>query len=127
MANAIERNAETQNLFREVNERVAEVYEQFSGGGTKYESPELIEIFCECGHLTPCDERINVAPATYERVRSDPTTFLLLPGHGKESVETVIEHGDGFLIARNFGRAGEIARAGDPRHIVPEPGSDQAA
>ena len=127
MANAIERNAETQNLFREVNERVAEVYEQFSGGGTEYESPELIEIFCECGHLTPCDERINVAPATYERVRSDPTTFILLPGHGKESVETVIEQGEGFLIARNFGRAGEIARAGDPRRIVPEPGSDQAA
>ena len=127
MADAIERNAETQNLFREVNERVAEVYEQFSGGATDYESPELIEVFCECGHLTPCDERITVTPATYERVRSDPTTFIMLPGHGKESVETVVEHGDGFLIARNFGRAGEIARAGDPRRIVPEPGSDHAA
>ena len=46
---AIERNAETQNLFREVNERVAEVYAQFSGGGTDDEAPELIEIFCECG------------------------------------------------------------------------------
>ena len=29
MADAIERNAETQNLYREVNERVAEVYSQF--------------------------------------------------------------------------------------------------
>jgi hypothetical protein len=127
MADAIERNAETQNLFREVNERVAEVYEQFSGGGTEYENPELIEIFCECGHLTPCDERIHVTAATYERVRSDPTTFILLPGHGKKSVETVVEDGDGYLIARNFGRAGEIARAADPRRIGAESGSNHAA
>ena len=126
MSGAIERNAETQNLFREVNERVAEVYEQFSGGGAD-ETPELIEIFCECGHLTPCDERIHVSAETYERVRSDSTTFILLPGHGKASVETVIEAGDGFLIARNFGRAGEIARAADPRRIGHESGSDQAA
>ena len=126
MSSAIERNAETQNLYREVNERVAEVYDQFSGGVAD-KTPEPIEIFCECGHLTPCDERINVSPATYERVRSDPTTFILLPGHGKESVETVIEYGNGFLIARNFGRAGEIARAADPRRIHHESGSDQAA
>ena len=32
MADAIERNAETQNLYREVNERVAEVNSQFAGG-----------------------------------------------------------------------------------------------
>lgn len=127
MADAVERNAETQNLFREVNERVAEVYEQFSGGFTRDTTPELIEIFCECGHLTPCDERIYVTAATYERVRSDSTTFLLLPGHGKGNVETVIERGDGFLIARNFGRAGEIARAADPRRSVHESGGDQAA
>ena len=127
MADAVERNAETQNLFREVNERVAEVYEQFSGGYTRDTTPELIEIFCECGHLTPCDERINVSAAIYERVRSDPTTFLLLPGHGKQSVETVIEEGDGYLIARNFGRAGEIARAADPRRSAYESGGDQAA
>ena len=126
MSSAVERNAETQNLFREVNERVAEVYEQFSGGAVE-EPPELIEIFCECGHLTPCEERILVTAATYERVRSDPTTFILLPGHGTESVETVVEHGDGFSIARNIGRAAEIARAADPRRIDYESGGNQAA
>ena len=53
--------------------------------------------------------------ATYERVRSDPTTFILLPHHASADVESVIERGEGFLIARNFGRAAEIARANDPR------------
>jgi hypothetical protein len=127
MADAIEQNAETQNMFREVNERVAEVYGQFAGGGTEDEPPELLELFCECGHLAPCDERIHVSAAAYERVRSDPTTFILLPGHAKTFVETEIEHGDGYLIARNFGRAAEIARAADPRRVGYEPGSDQAA
>jgi hypothetical protein len=129
MADAIERNAETQNLYREVNERVAEVNSQFAGAAARGStSEELIELFCECGQETPCDQRVNVTAATYERVRSDPTTFILLPGHGKVSVEHVIERGEGFIIARNFGRAADIARAADPRRIdVIGPGSPQAA
>jgi hypothetical protein len=114
MADAIDRNAETQNLYREVNERVAEVNRRFAK--TAADSPDqLIEIFCECGHQGPCAGRVTVTPATYERVRSDPTAFLLLPGHGEASVENVIERGDGYLITRNFGEAADIARAGDPR------------
>jgi hypothetical protein len=128
MADAIERNAETQNLYREVNERVAEVNSQFAGGVAPGKSSELIELFCECGQQDPCDERVNVTAATYERVRADPTTFILLPGHGVAAVEDVIERGEGFLIARNFGRAADIARAADPRHIgTVEPGGNQAA
>jgi hypothetical protein len=129
MADAIERNAETQNLYREVNERVAEVYSQFGGGVTADRVSELIELFCECGQQAPCEERVNVSAATYERVRSDPTTFILLPGHGIATVEDVIESGDGFLIARNIGRAAEIARAADPRRIdfVEPGGGPQAA
>jgi hypothetical protein len=117
MADAIERNAETQNLYREVNERVAEVYSQFGGGVTEDRMSELIELFCECGQQAPCEERVNVTAATYERVRADPTTFILLPGHGIAIVEDVIERGDGFLIARNIGRAADIARAADPRRV----------
>jgi len=128
MADAIERNAETQNLYREVNERVAEVYNQFGGGSTTDRMSEVIELFCECGQQAPCEERLNVSAATHERVRSDPTTFILLPGHGIAIVEDVIERGDGFLIARNIGRAAEIARAADPRGVdVVEPGGPQAA
>jgi hypothetical protein len=128
MTDAIERNAETQNLYREVNERVAEVYSQFGSGVPDHRVSELIELFCECGQQAPCEERVNVTEATYERVRSDPTTFILLPGHGIATVEDVIESGDGFLIARNIGRAAEIARAADPRRIDGvEPAGPQAA
>jgi hypothetical protein len=128
MADAIERNAETQNLYREVNERVAEVNSQFAGGLAPGKSSELIELFCECGQQDPCDERVNVTAATYERVRADPTTFILLPGHCKAAVENVIERGEGFLITRNIGRAADIARAADPRRVgVVASGGPQAA
>jgi len=128
MADSIERNAETQNLYREVNERVAEVYSQFGSGVAGERMSELIELFCECGQQAPCEERVNVSAATYERVRSDPTTFILLPGHGIAIVEDVIEQGDGFLIAKNIGRAADIARAADPRRIgIVDPGGPQAA
>ena len=115
----IERNAVTQNRYREINEHLAQVYNQFVAGlepGEK--APELLELFCECGHQPPCRERVNVSVVTYERVRADPTTFILAPGHGVAAVEAMIERGDGFLIARNFGRAAAIARAADPRRLA---------
>lgn len=114
----IERNATTQNRYREINEHLSQVYNEFAAGtDPDREVPELLELFCECGQ-TRCGERVKVHPVTYERVRSDPTTFVLAPGHGVAAVEEMIERGDGFLIARNFGRAAEVARAADPRRRV---------
>jgi len=115
----IERNAVTQNRYREINEHLAQVYGQFAASSEADGNvSELFELFCECGQQTPCGERVKVSAVTYERVRADPTTFILVPGHGAPAVEEMIERGDGFLIARNFGRAAEIARAADPRRLV---------
>ena len=116
---AIERNATTQNRYREIHEHLSQVYNQFAAGtDPDRELPELLELFCECGQQPRCGERVKVHPVTYERVRSEPTTFILAPGHGVAAVEEMIERGDGFLIARNFGRAAEVARAADPRRLV---------
>jgi hypothetical protein len=66
-----------------------------------------------------CGERVKLTATTYERVRSDSTTFVIFPGHEAATVEHGIERGEGFLIARNFGRAAEIAREADPRRVMP--------
>jgi hypothetical protein len=118
MSDTIERNAETQNRYREANERVAGVYNKFAASGALDTTSELFHLFCECGRQAPCGERVKVSAATYERVRSDPTTFLLFPGHEATAVEYTVERGEGFLITRNLGRAAEIARAADPRRVV---------
>jgi hypothetical protein len=117
MARTIEQNAVTQNRYREANERVAEVYNKFAASGGFDKATQLFELFCECGQESPCGERVKVSAATYERVRSDPLAFILAPGHGVAAVEEMSERGEGFVIARNFGRAAEIARAADPRRV----------
>jgi hypothetical protein len=118
----IEQNAATQNGYREINEHLAQVYNQLAASSEPDKRvPELMELFCECGHQPPCRERVKVSAVTYERVRADPTTFILSPGHGIAAVEEMIERGDGFLIARNFGRAAAIARAADPRRLAGSP------
>ena len=117
--NSIERNAATQNRYRAINEHLAQVYTQFAASTDAEKGvTELLELFCECGQRPSCGERVKVHAVTYERVRADPTTFILAPGHGVAAVEEMVERGDGFLIARNVGRAAEIARAADPRRLV---------
>jgi hypothetical protein len=114
--NSIDVNAAVQNRYRELNEHLVQAYRRF--GATAEEagtSTELFELFCECGQQPSCGEHIKVSATTYERVRADPTTFILSPGHGIAEVEEMIERGEGFLIARNLGRSAEIARAADPR------------
>jgi len=116
-ADSIEQNARTQNCYRVINEHLAQVYNRLAGRPSQ-RAPGLLDLFCECGREPPCGERVDVSPVTYERVRADPTSFILSPGHGVAAVEEMVERGDGFMIARNHGRAAEIARAADPRRLV---------
>ena len=117
MAESIRLNAETQNRYRIINERVAEIYKAFAASSGDDDLAQLFQLFCECGQLDTCDRRIKVDPGTYERVRSDPTTFVLFPGHQTTDVENTVAIGDDYLITRNIGLAAEIARAGDPRRL----------
>jgi hypothetical protein len=99
----IARKAQNQALFREVNERIAEV-------GSGLDESEEREFICECAHLG-CTALVPLAPAAYARVRDDPTTFLVLAGHEDTGHEEVIEDAGAYLIVRaKPGPAEEIAR-----------------
>jgi hypothetical protein len=70
---------------------------------------------CECGDNS-CVEQIEVAVEDYERVRRDPTLFMVVPGHEIPDVEDVVERASGFLVVEKNGTIGqEIAAATDPR------------
>jgi chromosome segregation ATPase len=62
-----ERAARNEALFREVNERVEELHDKLTSGGTA-------EFVCECADET-CTERLALPLATYERVRKSPLSF----------------------------------------------------
>jgi hypothetical protein len=98
------RAAENENVFRRVNERVEELG---SAGGP-------IAFICECADIA-CRENVHLWRADYERVRSVPERFVVLPGHERHDVERIVELGDGFVVIEKTGEAGAVARADDPR------------
>jgi hypothetical protein len=104
------RFAENEAIYRTVNENIEAMTHAFI--------PDLqgtMNVICECGNLE-CTQQITVTISEYERVRSDPTLFLVVPGHELPEVEVVVEERDAFTIVckdRTEGR--EVAIATDPR------------
>jgi len=94
------RVAENEALFRQVNERVV---------GRERRPAETFEIVCECAD-TQCMEHLRVRTEVYERTRSEPTDFLLKPGHAKPEYETVIDANEEFELVRKTGAAGSVAK-----------------
>ena len=94
------RVAENEALFRQVNERVV---------GRERRPAETFEIVCECAD-TQCMEHLRVTTEVYERTRSEPTDFLLKPGHAKPEYETVIDAHEEFELVRKTGAAGSVAK-----------------
>jgi hypothetical protein len=98
------RIGENEALYRTINERIGDLNDSF---GLIAESMTVI---CECGQLE-CVEQIELPIAEYERVRSDPTQFVVLPGHEIPDVEEVLEkNGDWYLIRKDPGEPAKIAR-----------------
>ena len=104
-----ERLGANEALFREVNERVAEVAEEFIAG----EGP--VEFSCECGDGT-CAEKITMTVDEYEAVRAKPTQFAVVPGHEVPDIERIVErHPNYLVIEKQDPDAEEVARETDPR------------
>ncbi len=98
-----------ETLFREINERLEELNRTFS------EFTDKMELVCECGVRT-CIERFPMDVSSYERLRADPTTFAVKPGHEVPSVEEVIEEHERYLVVRKKpGEPAAVAVAEDPR------------
>ena len=100
------RIAFNESVFREVNERIQQLGEQF-------ESTEA-EYVCECADLS-CTERLELPSADYEHVRSRPDRFLLVPGHERPEVERVVEDHGHYLVVEKLAGADEVAVETDPR------------
>ncbi len=107
-----ERLAANEALFREVNERVAEVATHFLEVETR-DAP--VDFTCECGRAE-CAEPIPMTVAEYEAVRAEPTHFAVVPGHEQPEIERIVErHPTYLVIEKRDEEAQEVARETDPR------------
>jgi hypothetical protein len=84
------RKLQNEALFREVNERIAELEDRLIFPG------DLLPLICECAN-TGCATMIEVEPATFQAVRANPMHFLVAPGH-EQPEETVVTRGETYLV-----------------------------
>jgi hypothetical protein len=87
------RFAKNEALFREVNERIAEVGERLQ----VLPEDELLAFRCECGRAQ-CETPISMTPAEYEHVRSDNDRFAVVPGHEDQEIERVVERTERYVV-----------------------------
>ena len=100
MSESLERLARNQSLFTEVTERVeylAEVNERigYSAEGARS------EFACECSNAE-CISTIELTIVEYERVRSNPTWFVIKPDHDLAQSERVVSRDDGFAVVEKL-------------------------
>ena len=98
--------AQNQTLFREVNERIAEIAGSLSN--------ERVDAVCECGD-TSCAEILPITIASYNAVRAHGDRFVLVPGHEDRAIERVLERSEQWVVVEKIGEAGDVARELDPR------------
>ena len=96
--------------FRSVNEQIEGLTR-----GLAALSDNTLHVVCECGSLD-CTQQLTVPMEVYEDVRSDPTLFLVRPGHDIPSVEDVVSRELGYMVVRKRpGGPADVARETDPR------------
>jgi hypothetical protein len=99
--------AQTEALFRDVNERIAE---QAAKSGSNE-----AQFVCECSDPR-CTNRFHATLEEYDRVRERGDRFLLVHGHeAPPAVEKVVERRERFEIVRKVRELGALARRLDPR------------
>ncbi len=110
MEDRFARQARNEALFREVNERIAQLGERaqaWSPDGT-------VEFLCECGEEGGCGQRVRVPTEVYERVRSQDDRFVVRSGHETLEIELAVEWTDEYVVVEKL-PAAEPYVADDPR------------
>ena len=103
------RLTDNESLFREVNERLVDLNSALEVDVSR------LQFLCECGDAN-CAAKIELSREEYERIRSDPATFVVLSGHEIHDIEEVVDRGEDYVIVRKReGGPAERAAADDPR------------
>ena len=103
------RRALNEDIFREMNERLEELGEEFGEAN--------VEFVCECADPA-CSESLSIPVSVYEAVRSSGRRFVLVPGHQSADLERVVEEHADYVVVVKVGEAGEVAEDTDPRSDV---------
>jgi len=110
----LRRAARNQSIFREVNERLEGLAENFK------EVAETAPFTCECADLG-CIQMIDLTLTEYEAIRKDPNKFFVLPGHVYLEFERVVSENERYVLVAKHDEGGELAEELDRRNDNSEP------
>lgn len=105
MASREERLAQNEILFRDVNERIVQLTDQWGGS---------LDLICECAN-DECMVRLELTLHEYEQLRQNPRQFAVLPGHEMEDIEQVVERNERYLVVEKHIETHDQVEAADPR------------
>jgi hypothetical protein len=100
-------------VFRQINEKIDE-------GAEQHHVSSRLPFHCECGQLT-CTETIELDPATYDRIASDPLRFIVKPEHRIDQIERVIADHETYCVVEKIGEARAEIEHEHPRERHHEP------
>ena len=107
VADMQERIGRNEATFRSINEDIER-------GRDAEDDRTLVGFVCECGSAE-CSRLIELTPAEYEAVRSDPCRFAIVDGHELLEVEEIVERHDRYAVVRKLEASGAVAKETDPR------------
>lgn len=94
------RLVENEQLMESLNERLEKHLRDIKPAGDFDRTP--ISFFCECSDLR-CRGRIEMSPERYHEIHRDPAVFVVVRGHERPGVESVVDTWGGTLIVRKHG------------------------
>ncbi|MGE5690745.1 MAG: hypothetical protein ACM33B_09330 [Pseudomonadota bacterium] len=95
--------AQNEALFREVNERIAEITDAHDVSPS-----EPVSFVCECSALS-CGGQVTLTLEEYRRARARRRVFVVVPGHERLDIERVVERAEGWSLVEKLGEAGVVA------------------
>jgi hypothetical protein len=105
------RIAANEAVFRTVNEQIEDLNRMLG----QAVGDDSMAIICECGDVG-CTEQITIPVDAYEEARSDPTHFIIVPGHEITDVEDIVaRHGNFNVVCKHKGSGKTVAEATDLR------------
>lgn len=90
------------SIFREVNERIAEITHTWEWDGKQ-------GFLCECA-AGRCTQAIWLTRTQYEAIRAEPAQFFVVPGHELAAKERIVARHEDFVVVEEVGEARENAR-----------------
>ena len=73
------------------------------------------DFICECGD-EDCTKPVTLSLGEYEQARSDPTHFIIAPGHQVPDVERTVARTERYtIVAKHPPTAARLAVDEDPR------------